>query len=163
MEENVIALSEEISQLLREKQFNQARSRMLEMNEVDIAGLFEELADGQLLLMYRLLPKELAAQAFAYLESDTQEKLLRLFTDRELATVMEELYIDDAADLLEEMPANVAKRILAAATGETRAKINELSQNVNVLVLKSLRVYDRPLLLILWKTIAISADCYVAS
>ena len=98
------------------------------MNVVDIANVLDELADGQLLLLYRLLPKETAAEVFSYMEGETQEKLLRILTDRELAVVMSGLYMDDAADLLEEMPANVVKRLLRMTSAEDRRNLNQLLQ-----------------------------------
>lgn len=116
-----------LTEMVEARRFNEVRTLLIEMNAVDIALLFEELSDGQqMLLVYRLLPKELAAEAFAYMEPDTQEKLIRVFTDRELANVMDELYSDDAADLLEEMPANVVKRLLRVATPEDRRSLNQI-------------------------------------
>lgn len=122
------ALFENVSDYLRNREFSRVRTLMGELNEVDIAEILEELSQGQALLAYRLLPKEVAANVFSYMESDTQEKLLGLFTDRELATVMDGLYVDDAVDLLEEMPANVAKRLLRMISAEDRRIINQLLQ-----------------------------------
>ncbi len=121
-------LVENVSEYLRTREFSRVRTLMGELNEVDIAEIVEELSAGQALLAYRLLPKEVAANVFSYMESDTQEKLLGLFTDRELATVMDGLYVDDAVDLLEEMPASVAKRLLRMISVEDRRTINQLLQ-----------------------------------
>ncbi len=121
-------VAEELTALLKERHFEQARTMASEMNTVDIAYVLDELASGQLLLVYRLLPKETAAEVFSYMEGETQEKLLRILTDRELAVVMDGLYMDDAADLLEEMPANVVKRLLRMTSAEDRRNLNQLLQ-----------------------------------
>ncbi len=119
-------IAENLTELIHQRQFAQVRSQIAEMNEVDIAEILEGLADEQKILLYRLLPKETAAEVFSYMESDTQETLLHVFTDRELAAVMDGLYMDDAADLLEEMPANVVKRLLRMTSAEDRRKLNQL-------------------------------------
>lgn len=113
-------------QWLDGRQFSAARAWLREQNAVDIAALFEELPSAQQPTVYRLLPKTLAAEAFAYMESDTQEVLIRAFTDRELAAMLEELYVDDTADLLEEMPANVVKRLLRVSSPEDRRTLNQI-------------------------------------
>ena len=123
-----IRAAEELSALLKDRKFEKVRTMAIEMNVVDIANVLDELADGQLLLLYRLLPKETAAEVFSYMEGETQEKLLRILTDRELAVVMSGLYMDDAADLLEEMPANVVKRLLRMTSAEDRRNLNQLLQ-----------------------------------
>lgn len=128
MTENNERMAEQLVEYIDERRFGQVREALTEVNEVDIAEILEALTDEQTLLVYRLLPKETAAEVFAYMESDTQEKLLHVFTDRELATVMEGLYIDDAADLLEEMPANVVKRLLRLASPEDRRSLNQILQ-----------------------------------
>ena len=96
------------------------------MEPADIAAVFEELEEERMPLLFRLLPKELAAETFAELEPDWQELLIRGFSDTELHEVVSELYVDDAADLVEEMPANVVKRILAQADPQMRKEINEI-------------------------------------
>ena len=96
------------------------------MNAADIAALFEDLEPEMLPRLFRLLPKELAADTFVEMESDSQELLIKGFSDSELKEVIDELYIDDAVDIVEEMPANVVKRILAQADPDTRKLINEL-------------------------------------
>ena len=96
------------------------------LNAVDIAAIFGELSEDALPLLFRLLPKELAADAFVEMDADRQESLITRFSDTELKAVIDELYIDDAVDLVEEMPANVVKRILKQADPDTRKLINEL-------------------------------------
>lgn len=128
MAEEMREIMEELIGLLEEKKFNQLRSRLVEMNAVDIAALFEELSGEQALLAFRLLRKTPAAEAFAYMEPDTQEKLIGVLTDRELGSVMNELNMDDATDLLEEMPANVVKRVLRMTDPADRRIINQLLQ-----------------------------------
>ena len=97
-----------------------------EMNPVDIAGILEEMPQENLLLIYRLLPKELAAEAFAEMDNNLQEILIQAFSDQELQEVLDELYLDDTVDMIEEMPANVVKRILQQTKPAVRKKINEI-------------------------------------
>ena len=113
-------------ELLESRQFNRVRDMLAEMNAVDIAALLEDRSDEQTLLLFRLLPKTPAAEVFAYMEHDTQERLIGVLTDRELASVMDELNMDDAADLVEEMPANVVKRVLRMTDPADRRIINQL-------------------------------------
>ena len=96
------------------------------MNAVDVAGIFEEMPEEKLPLLFRLLPKELAAETFVEMEPEAQELLIRGFSDHELKEVVDELYVDDAVDIVEEMPANVVKRILRQADPEMRKMINEI-------------------------------------
>ena len=96
------------------------------MNEADIAVIFEEIDNDSIPLLFRLLPKDLAADTFALMDSEYQEMLIRGFSDNELKEVFDELYVDDAADIVEEMPANVVKRILKNTDPETRHTINEI-------------------------------------
>ena len=91
--------------MLEEKKYAVLRDILVTMNPTDIAGLFDGLKDKQIPLMYRLLPKELAAETFVEMETEAQELLIRGFSDNELKEVLEELYVDDAADIVEEMPA----------------------------------------------------------
>ncbi len=111
---------------LTERKFGAIRAWLQEQNAVDIAALIEDLPEVHHTAVYRLLPKAVAAEAFAYMEPETQERLIRAFTDRELAAVLEELYLDDVADLLEEMPANVVKRLLRVTSPEDRRTLNQL-------------------------------------
>ena len=126
MRENTFVLEETISALLDSKKYSTLRDVLSTMNPADVAILFEEIPEGKLPLLFRLLPKELAAETFVEMDSDTQELLIRGFSDNELKEVVDELYVDDAADIVEEMPANVVKRILRQADPETRKMINEI-------------------------------------
>ena len=112
--------------MLEDKKYATLRDILVTMNPTDIAGLFDGLEEKQIPLMYRLLPKELAAETFVEMEPEAQELLIRGFSDNELKEVLDELYVDDAADLVEEMPANVVKRILKQADPEMRSRINKL-------------------------------------
>ncbi len=112
--------------MLEEKKYATLRDILITMNPTDIAGLFDGLEEKQIPLMYRLLPKELAAETFVEMETEAQELLIRGFSDNELKEVLEELYVDDAADIVEEMPANVVKRILKHADPEMRHSINQI-------------------------------------
>lgn len=97
-----------------------------DMNPADVAELFEDLPREKMALVFRLLPKELAADAFAYMNPDEQTVLVEAFSDKELHDVVNELYVDDAADMIEEMPANLVKRILRHTDAETRVLINQI-------------------------------------
>lgn len=112
--------------LLEEKKYVTLRKILEEEEPVDIGELLEELSPSQLLIVFRLLPKEPAAEVFVYLDGEVQEQLIRSFSDSELKEVLDELYMDDAVDMIEEMPANVVKRILRHASPEMRASINDL-------------------------------------
>ena len=112
--------------MLEDKKYATLRDILTTMNPTDIAGLFDGLEEKQIPLMYRLLPKELAAETFVEMETEAQELLIRRFSDNELKEVLEELYVDDAADIVEEMPANVVKRILKHADPEMRHSINQI-------------------------------------
>ena len=112
--------------MLEDKKYATLRDILITMNPSDVAGLFQDLEDKQIPLMFRLLPKELAAETFVEMEAEDQELLIRGFSDNELKEVLDELYVDDAADIVEEMPANVVKRILKAADPEMRSSINQI-------------------------------------
>ncbi len=112
--------------MLEEKKYSTLRDILVTMNPSDVAGLFQGLEEKQIPLMFRLLPKELAAETFVEMEPDNQELLIQGFSDNELKEVLDELYVDDAADLVEEMPANVVKRILKHADPEMRSSINQI-------------------------------------
>ena len=112
--------------MLEEKKYATLRDILATMNPSDVAGLFQDLEDKQIPVMFRLLPKELAAETFVEMEPDDQELLIRGFSDNELKEVLDELYVDDAADLVEEMPANVVKRILKTVDPEMRSSINQI-------------------------------------
>ena len=112
--------------MLDEKKYATLRDILITMEPADIAGLFQGLEEQKLPLLFRLLPKELAAETFVEMEPDEQELLIRGFSDNELKEVVDELYVDDAADLVEEMPANVVRRILAQADPDMRKSINQI-------------------------------------
>ncbi len=116
----------QIASLCTDKKYSRIKDILTEFNPADIAVLFDEFTDEQRLLLFRLLPKEEAAETFVELEYDTQEALIRAFTDNELREVIDELYLDDTVDIIEEMPATLVKRILKNTDSETRASINTL-------------------------------------
>ena len=126
MEKQTLILEKMITSLLSEKKYPSLRDILVTMNPSDIAGVFNELEQDRIPLLFRLLPKELAAETFVEMEPEAQELLIRGFSDSELKEVVDELYLDDAVDLVEEMPANVVRRILAQADPDTRKSINEL-------------------------------------
>ena len=123
-EEIVENKKEELSRLLENRQYASFIRKMDEMIPVDAAEFLSELPENRAPMVFRMLKKDTAATIFAELEPDLQTKLVGAMTDREINDILEELYVDDAVDMLEEMPANVVKRILKNATGETRAEIN---------------------------------------
>ncbi len=115
-----------IEGLLQRKQYAQLKGLLLPMESVDIAQLMDELPGQSIPLLFRLLPKELAAEVFVELEPEYQQQLILSFTNTELKEVLDELYLDDAVDIVEEMPANVVRRILAHSEPEMRKSINEI-------------------------------------
>ena len=126
MAERFEIVQKALLKMLEDKKYASLRDILVTMNPSDIAGLFEDLEEKQIPLMFRLLTKEQAAETFVEMEPDAQELLIRGFSDNELKEVLDELYVDDAADLVEEMPANVVKRILKAADPEMRSSINQI-------------------------------------
>ena len=127
MANNTIAvLRQMLASLDDAKKYQSLRDVMSTMNAPDLAAVFEDLPEEKMPVLFRLCPKDLAADVFAELSPETQEALIRGLTDRELKSVVEELCVDDATDLVEEMPASVVKRILAQAEPDTRKMINEL-------------------------------------
>jgi len=126
MERNIVSLFETIVTLLENKRYSTIRDILNTMNPVDIAAVFEDLQSEKTALLFRLLPKETAAETFVEMDEDTQQLLIHGFSDTELKEIIDELYVDDAVDLIEEMPANVVKRILRSADPETRKQINEI-------------------------------------
>ncbi len=114
---------EVFERLLEEKQYKAIKSILDTMNSVDIAALLPEFEEKQLVLLFRLIPKESAALVFTYLEPEEEQVLVEAFTDKELKTIMDDMFIDDTVDIIEEMPANVVERMLAAA-GDKRNAIN---------------------------------------
>ncbi|RGM19057.1 magnesium transporter [Eubacterium sp. OM08-24] len=126
METVKVGITETIRVLLEEKKFNTLRDILVTLKPYDIATIFEELQDEKTPLLFRILPKELAAETFVEMDDETQKLLIHGFSDTELKEVVDELFIDDVVDLVEEMPANVVKRILKQADKDTRKTINEL-------------------------------------
>ncbi len=120
------SLADTFSVLLKQKKYAAIRDVLVTMNAADIESIFEDLPSETLPFFFRLLPKELAAETFVEMDPEEQEMLIKGFSDSELREVLNELYADDAADLVEEMPANVVKRILKQADPDLRAAINEL-------------------------------------
>lgn len=122
---------EKLTTLLESKSYTKLREEFIEMNPADAAAFIEEMfeeraEEKELIILFRLMPKDLAADCFAFLESDTQQLLISYFTDSELREVLEQSFIDDTVDMIEEMPANVVHRILRNAAPEKRAAINEI-------------------------------------
>ena len=126
MEQVNVTLTETIRVLLEEKKFNTLRDILTTMKPYDIAAIFEELQDEKTPILFRIMPKELAAETFVEMDDETQEFLIHGLSDSELKEVVDELFVDDAVDLIEEMPANVVKRILRQADKDMRKQINEL-------------------------------------
>ena len=119
-------MSLEILDLLNEKQYSVVKQQIAQLEEVDLAELFEQLDDqDQLTKLFRLLPKESAADVFSYMEPETQQKIIGALTDNELRHILDDLYMDDYVDLVEEMPANVVKRLMQNSTPENRKLINQ--------------------------------------
>ncbi|MBE6793641.1 MAG: magnesium transporter [Ruminococcaceae bacterium] len=126
MERNFVTVDITINKLLDDKKYKTLRDILTTMNAFDIAALFGDMHDSKIQILFRMLPKELAADVFVEMDEDTQEFLIKGFSDSELKDVVDELSADDAVDIIEEMPANVVKRILRQADPETRKQINEL-------------------------------------
>ena len=126
MAERFEIVTKALLKMLEERKYAALRDILVVMNPADIAALFDDMEEDRIPLLFRLLPKELAAESFVEMESDAQELLIRSFSDNELKQIVDELYVDDAADLVEEMPANVVKRILKQADPEMRRSINQI-------------------------------------
>ena len=126
MAERFELVEKALLKMLAEKKYASLRDILVTMNPIDVAGLFDDLEEKQIPVMFRLLPKEQAAETFVEMEPDAQQLLIQGFSDNELREVLDELYVDDAADLVEEMPANVVRRILAQADPEMRRSINQI-------------------------------------
>ena len=115
-----------IKELLEQKKYATVRDILLEMHPADVAQMFEDMDKREISLLFRLMPKEQAAETFVELEADNQEALIKAFSDNELKEVLDELYLDDAVDIVEEMPANVVRRILQNTDEATRKMINQI-------------------------------------
>ena len=126
MADHTVTVESTLEALLVEKKYSTIRDILSTMNPADIASVFDGLEESRLPLLFRLLPKELAAETFVEMEPDAQELLIRGFSDSELREVLDELYVDDAVDIVEEMPANVVRRILSQADPDMRKDINEI-------------------------------------
>ncbi len=119
-------MMEKILELLEEKKYSEISGLLKDSNPADAAALLEDVPEAKMPILFRLLPKELAADAFAYMDGEKQEILIRGFSDRELDEVMEQLFLDDTVDMIEEMPANVVKKILRHVDVDTRKMINQV-------------------------------------
>lgn len=128
MAEHSVTVENTLQALLAEKKYTTIRDILVTMNPPDVAAVLSGLEPEELPLLFRLLPKEQAAECFVEMDSDLQESLIHGLSDSELRQVMDELYVDDAVDIVEEMPANVVQRILAQSDPETRKEINEILQ-----------------------------------
>ena len=118
----------DIADLIDSKQHKELKHHIANTNAIDLAEEFEKLNQEQRVVLFRSLPKDTAVEIFAYLSSETQENLIELLTDPELAHIVNDLFLDDAVDFIEEMPANVVKRVLKNASEDTRKQINQLLQ-----------------------------------
>ena len=116
----------EIVDYLGEKKYALLKPLLADLEPVDLAEIFSELDEEDLPILFRLLPKELAAETFVEMNSTQQQLLIRSFSDKELKLIIDDLFVDDTVDLIEEMPANVVRRILMQADSETRKEINEI-------------------------------------
>jgi len=128
MADHSVTVENTLQTLLSEKKYSTIRDILITMNPADIAAVFSGVEPEKIPLLFRLLPKELAAESFVEMESEEQETLIKGISDSELRQVMDELYVDDAVDIVEEMPANVVQRILAQSAPEMRKEINEILQ-----------------------------------
>ena len=126
MAERFEIVEKALLKMLDEKKYASLRDILVTMNPSDVAGLFDGLEEKQIPVIFRLLPKEQAAETFVEMEPEAQQLLIQGFSDNELREVLDELYVDDAADLVEEMPANVVRRILTQADPEMRSSINQI-------------------------------------
>lgn len=119
-------MTEKILKLLEEKNYIKIKSIVRELYPADLAALLETLSPRNITLLFRILPKELAAETFTFMDSDTQMHLISCFSDKELREILDEIYVDDTVDIIEEMPANVVARILKNTDSETRKQINAI-------------------------------------
>ena len=117
--------SDELMELLDSRRMKELQTRLEDMNEFDVAEFLSEIGDNRMPMVFRLLSKETAADVFANFDAPEQEKIINSITDSELSAIIEELYVDDAVDMMEELPANVVKRVMRTATPETRRLINQ--------------------------------------
>ncbi len=121
-------MNEHLLELLQNKEYRRLKEQLNEMNDVDIASFIEEAPPDKIVLIFRMLTKDNATEVFANLSNEMQRRIVESISDKEIATIIEDLYIDDAVDFLEEMPAGIVKKVLSTATEDTRALINSLLQ-----------------------------------
>ncbi len=126
MTEDIRDVSEQIEELLEQRKFHELRRILSEYEPADIALIFDEVEEESIPILFRILPKEMAAECFVEMDSDHQKTLIEAFSDKELTAVVSDLFVDDTVDIIEEMPANVVKRILLHADPVKRKEINEL-------------------------------------
>ena len=126
MKERTEILIETFRKLAEEKKYASLRDLLQTLYPADIAAVLTELPEKFMCAIFRLLPKDLAADTFVEMESDVKETLIKSFSDNELKAVIDEMYMDDAVDLIEEMPAGMVQRILSQADADTRKQINEI-------------------------------------
>ncbi len=119
-------MEEKILELIEQKKFGELKNLLSDINPADLAQIFEEVEEKDLPVIFRILPKELAAEVFVEMDSDMQQLLIEAFSDKELREVMDELFMDDTVDIIDEMPATVAKRILRQTDAAKRRMINQL-------------------------------------
>ena len=119
-------MKEKAMQLLKEKRFSELKLLLNDISPMDVASMLNGLSNEDLILTFRLLSKDLAAETFVEMDSDNQELLISAFNDKELKAIVDELYLDDVVDIIEEMPANVVNRILKYTDPATRNMINEV-------------------------------------
>ena len=117
--------NDELTALLDNRSMRTLKQRMEEMNEFDVAEFLSGIEDNRMPMVFRLLSKEMAADVFANFDAPAQERIINSMTDSELAGIIEEMFVDDAVDMMEELPANVVKRVMRTATPQTRALINQ--------------------------------------
>ena len=126
MREEIVEIKEKVLELTENKKYSDLHQYLEQLTTQDIALLFEDIDDEDMIRVFRLLQKDEAAEVFSYIDSDLQEKLINSFTDKELKQIVDDLYMDDTVDLIEEMPSNVVKRILKGVSNKDRNVINEL-------------------------------------
>jgi magnesium transporter len=119
-------MEKRIIELINENKVHDIRNELLEMNIVDIANILEEVEKPQLVMVFRILPKDIAAGIFSYMPSELQQHLIESITDKEIKGIIDELFLDDAVDFIEEMPANIVKRVLKNTNEGLRTQINQL-------------------------------------
>ena len=118
-------INQRLNKLLEQNRLSELRGALLMINVVDIAQFMSELAPDKLLTVFRILPKDISADVFAYMPSDQQQVLIQSIGDSEIRSLMDEMFLDDTVDFLEELPASVVKRVLANTDEKTRSLINQ--------------------------------------